>query len=341
MKRNLLAFRKLTVLLLGVLVMTAFLAHHATQSRKYAQAREVTNNHSPTKPMKGQADLLAVQEDKKFNIEDIIVFRSHKARSRLSSGAKVTTRATAHQLSKKATGKKETTRRNSHTVDVKDMKHEQNRKSQNASYRIKMERKKVKATMQAEFGGKETGNIANIKLNKENVEENLSEAKITGHEKEPSEIRQDKQQQRPQVNEIEKIEQGGKNQRVENGAALNTLKMKESQLTKGKNHWLNQSAYHQDSSRVKYLIYLCDGHAHCYGLGDRQRGIVATYYLAELTDRRFGIIMTAPSDIRDFYQPNLVKWNVTDSDLPQNATKYELSVCIVFMYNVLGLVFSP
>ncbi|RUS75528.1 hypothetical protein EGW08_016718, partial [Elysia chlorotica] len=35
--------------------------------------------------------------------------------------------------------------------------------------------------------------------------------------------------------------------------------------------------------------------------------------------------MTAPSDIRDFYEPNLVRWNISESDLPKNASRYEIS----------------
>lgn len=79
-----------------------------------------------------------------------------------------------------------------------------------------------------------------------------------------------------------------------------------------------------DQKKEKFLIYLCDNKIGCYGLGDRQRAIVATYYLAGLTGRRFGLIMTSPANLREFYEPNIVKWDITRADLPQNASMIEI-----------------
>ncbi|BFZ03457.1 hypothetical protein BsWGS_06496 [Bradybaena similaris] len=65
----------------------------------------------------------------------------------------------------------------------------------------------------------------------------------------------------------------------------------------------------------KFLIYICDHKTYCYGLGDRQRGLVSVYLLAEVTNRSFGIIMTSPSEFTEFYQPNLVPWDIPKSEL--------------------------
>ncbi|GFO10405.1 hypothetical protein PoB_003691000 [Plakobranchus ocellatus] len=86
----------------------------------------------------------------------------------------------------------------------------------------------------------------------------------------------------------------------------------------------NKEKRQQGSARVKYLFYVCDNKTTCFGFGDRQRAIVSTYYLAELTNRRFGLIMTSPANLRDFYEPNLVKWDIKPWELPKNATTLEI-----------------
>ena len=85
---------------------------------------------------------------------------------------------------------------------------------------------------------------------------------------------------------------------------------------------------------VKYLLYICDEKVGCYGLSDRQRAMVGMYYLAELTGRRFGLIMTSPGDLRNYYEPNLVQWNISMSDLPRNASTLEIQVSFSLKINV-------
>ncbi|XP_067671506.1 uncharacterized protein [Haliotis asinina] len=68
-------------------------------------------------------------------------------------------------------------------------------------------------------------------------------------------------------------------------------------------------------ARRRYLIYLCDRKGRCGGWGDRQRGMVAAYLLARVTGRQFGINMSHPCDIRRFYIPNAVNWNVHVKDI--------------------------
>ncbi|XP_059179663.1 uncharacterized protein LOC131958580 [Physella acuta] len=70
----------------------------------------------------------------------------------------------------------------------------------------------------------------------------------------------------------------------------------------------------------KYLIYLCDKSEYCYGLGDRQRGVVGVYALAEVTNRQFGISMTSPWPFQDFYEPNEVGWLIPEEELRNKST---------------------
>ncbi|KAK7486319.1 hypothetical protein BaRGS_00022489 [Batillaria attramentaria] len=65
----------------------------------------------------------------------------------------------------------------------------------------------------------------------------------------------------------------------------------------------------------KYLIYLCDSARSCGGWGDRQRGLVSAFILANITDRRFGIIMMSPCNITKFYIPNEVNWVIPAHEL--------------------------
>ncbi|KAK0059022.1 hypothetical protein Bpfe_011632 [Biomphalaria pfeifferi] len=74
------------------------------------------------------------------------------------------------------------------------------------------------------------------------------------------------------------------------------------------------------STRKKYLIYLCDSKKYCFGLGDRQRGLVSVYLLAEVTNRTFGLVMTSPSNFTEFYQPSLVNWEIPEAELLGKST---------------------
>ncbi|CAG5136496.1 unnamed protein product [Candidula unifasciata] len=76
------------------------------------------------------------------------------------------------------------------------------------------------------------------------------------------------------------------------------------------------SAFH----RQKYLIYLCDRDVYCYGLGDRQRGLVAVYLLALVTGRQFGINMSHPWPLEDFYKPSQVQWSIPESRVRGRST---------------------
>lgn len=69
------------------------------------------------------------------------------------------------------------------------------------------------------------------------------------------------------------------------------------------------------SGRQKYVIFLCDGRRSCGGWGDRQRGLVGTFLLALVTGRRFGLNMSVPCEVSNFYRPSQYNWVVPESEL--------------------------
>ena len=72
----------------------------------------------------------------------------------------------------------------------------------------------------------------------------------------------------------------------------------------------------EDNSDGKFLIYKCDRDDRlCGGWADRQKGMVSAFLLALVTNRRFGITMTAPCDVRKFYIPNEYNWIIQDKDI--------------------------
>lgn len=82
------------------------------------------------------------------------------------------------------------------------------------------------------------------------------------------------------------------------------------------------------SDGKKYLIYRCMGGigvSFCSGLGNREIGIVASYLLANATNRTFGVIMKHPCDMNKFLVPNTYNWTITPEQI-QNLTTSSLSV---------------
>ncbi|ESP01016.1 hypothetical protein LOTGIDRAFT_172851 [Lottia gigantea] len=71
----------------------------------------------------------------------------------------------------------------------------------------------------------------------------------------------------------------------------------------------------------KFLMYLCDGRKLCGGLSDRQRGIAYAFMVALQLDRKFGIIMSTPCDIRQFFIPNKYNWIIAESALVGKSQK--------------------
>ncbi|XP_076449382.1 uncharacterized protein LOC143285834 [Babylonia areolata] len=66
----------------------------------------------------------------------------------------------------------------------------------------------------------------------------------------------------------------------------------------------------------KFLIWECTSRRTlCGGWSDRQRGIVFVFLLANLTNRRFGIRMSSPCDLRTFFLPNEYNWTVSNKEM--------------------------
>ncbi|ESO97107.1 hypothetical protein LOTGIDRAFT_174631 [Lottia gigantea] len=76
-----------------------------------------------------------------------------------------------------------------------------------------------------------------------------------------------------------------------------------------------QSVVVKITKPTKYLIYLCDSKRYCGGFGDRQRGIAYAFMAAIQLDRKFGIVMSTPCDVRQFFIPNKYNWIIPESDL--------------------------
>ena len=100
-------------------------------------------------------------------------------------------------------------------------------------------------------------------------------------------------------------------------AEANKLSNEASNVTLGKpvsnEASLNVSQGRNDSQ--KYVIFVCDEAHECMGWGDRQRAMVGVYALSIVTRRKFGIIMTVPCNITNFYVPNRVNWIIPDHEL--------------------------
>ncbi|KAK3769097.1 hypothetical protein RRG08_057140 [Elysia crispata] len=305
-KRNFSVFRRPVIFLVLVVILAGFLVHHASLSRQYTQIREVFGKRQSieesdaTTRMRGTADLLRTRGDQTFNIDDIMV-------SNVVSSAD-SVKLTPIDRTKDAASR----------VDVQKL----------ATQKKTSERLEEKAASKEK--GKDQGANSKGKLDQVQETKGSETQGVFGKMKGDDHSKKDdnkKRQNEMQTIRPPKAKEGPKSRAI----SANTMKAKNIEhnidlsMENQEVRKVNKTADQHHSSRAKYLIYLCDRKAHCYGLGDRQRAIVATYYLAELTGRRFGLIMSAPSDIRDFYEPNLVKWDIAESDLPKNATKYEIS----------------
>ena len=58
----------------------------------------------------------------------------------------------------------------------------------------------------------------------------------------------------------------------------------------------------------KFLVYRCDSTKPCGGWADRQKGIVTTFLMALLTNRKFVIDVTHPCKLEEFLMPNVYNW---------------------------------
>ena len=81
----------------------------------------------------------------------------------------------------------------------------------------------------------------------------------------------------------------------------------------------------ENNPNGKFLIYTCRRDTRwCGGWSDRQKGMVNAFLLALVTNRRFGIKMTTPCDVRKLYVPNEYNWIVRDQDIEGNKTKLSI-----------------
>ncbi|XP_060599326.1 uncharacterized protein LOC132752932 [Ruditapes philippinarum] len=71
----------------------------------------------------------------------------------------------------------------------------------------------------------------------------------------------------------------------------------------------------------KFLVYKCDSSSLCGGFADRQKGIISTFLLALLTNRKFIIDMTSPCNLEEFLEPNVYNWNLCKAYLKTMPNK--------------------
>lgn len=65
----------------------------------------------------------------------------------------------------------------------------------------------------------------------------------------------------------------------------------------------------------KFLVYKCDSSVQCGGWADRQKGIVSTFLMALLANRKFVIDMKNPCGLEEFLLPNVYNWSLCKSYL--------------------------
>ncbi|ESO86201.1 hypothetical protein LOTGIDRAFT_167433 [Lottia gigantea] len=82
----------------------------------------------------------------------------------------------------------------------------------------------------------------------------------------------------------------------------------------------------------RYLVYVCDDKNKCGGWGDRQRGIVCSFFLSMVWKRTFKIVLTSPCDIRPYYQPTKeYNWIFTEEEL--KGLQYKTNKTLNYMAN--------
>ncbi|ESO92049.1 hypothetical protein LOTGIDRAFT_233308 [Lottia gigantea] len=81
------------------------------------------------------------------------------------------------------------------------------------------------------------------------------------------------------------------------------------------------SKQNQNTTNLKYLVYLCDKNRRCGGWGDRQRGIVTAYVWACILNRTFKVVMTSACDLTQFYQPNKINWILDENEIRNKTSK--------------------
>ncbi len=70
----------------------------------------------------------------------------------------------------------------------------------------------------------------------------------------------------------------------------------------------NKQKLVKSNKKVKYLIYECVN-KHCSGWADRIKGILTSYALSLIMDRKFLIRMTKPCQLEDYLIPNELDWS--------------------------------
>ncbi len=88
---------------------------------------------------------------------------------------------------------------------------------------------------------------------------------------------------------------------------------------------LLENSLHQN----KYIVYECSQYVSCGGWADRLKGIMSTYAISLLTDRKLIIRIKKTCDISKYLLPNEIDWNI---NLHQLENYHQLTTHNLFIY---------
>jgi hypothetical protein len=91
----------------------------------------------------------------------------------------------------------------------------------------------------------------------------------------------------------------------------------------------NKQANLSDNHQNKYIVYECSQYVSCGGWADRLKGIMSTYAISLLTDRKLVIRIKKTCDISKYLLPNEIDWNI---NLNQLENYHHLTVHNLFIY---------
>lgn len=82
-----------------------------------------------------------------------------------------------------------------------------------------------------------------------------------------------------------------------------------------------EKLFNADSMANKQMVFMINGYLRHGGLADRLRGALSTYLYAKENGIRFRIFWNSPFEITDYLKPNLVNWQIEESELIYDMPK--------------------
>ncbi|MBD5290050.1 MAG: hypothetical protein HDS26_05120 [Bacteroides sp.] len=100
-------------------------------------------------------------------------------------------------------------------------------------------------------------------------------------------------------------------------------------------HLRNLKKYYNNSNPPlaasnQRIIYMCDGHRHHGGLGDRLSGLISTYAYCKEVGKEFKAYWVSPYNLSDFLIPNEYDWRIEKDEISYNSNS---STPVFISYN--------